>query len=243
MVRLSRLIPLALALALVVPASASAAVVREYQLQFAPVAQTGASLAIVSALVDPQEALPASVSVPVPAGSTLLWAGEVLGGDPSADPSRTTTVERIGEMDVYTLTLEQAYTAQLEIQLPAPTISGSKVIAGLTWTNPGRETLVTGSVVVEPGGRDVKTTPAASGETRTNDAGETLYPVEGKRLAEGETYELTVEWERGGGVATDNETSTLPLLLGALAAAVVALVAVMARERTRRRRASLAEEE
>lgn len=240
MSRLSRLLPLALAFALLLPAvSASAAVVREYQIQFAPTVEQGGAVAIVTAVLDPSEALPAAINVPVPAGAELLWAGEILGGDPQADPVRETTVERVGEMDVYTLTLEQAYTAQLEIRLPAPTIAGSAVSAAMKWTNPGPEALVTGSIVVEPRAGDVSTTPEAVGETRTNEIGETLYPLQGVRVPEGGSYDISVEWQRGsadGDAAEGGESLMLPIVIAALVLAVVALAVVIVRERTRTRR-------
>lgn len=238
MVRTHRILALALVLTLLLPASAFAGVVREYQLQYAPTGDATGALMIVSALVDPQTPLPAVVTVPVPTGATVLWAGEVLGADPSADPARDTTVETIDGMDVYTLTLQQAYTAQVEIQLPLPTVSGSKVEGSVDWTNPGDEVLVTASVIAEPGATDVKTTPKVAGETRTNDAGETLYPLTGRRVATGDTFTVDAEWQRGGEAAASDSSSLLPVLLGALVFAILALVVVVTRERTRARRAS-----
>ncbi len=241
MARMHRILALALALALLVPASAYAGVVREYQLQYAPTGDAAGALMIVSALVDPQTPLPAVVTVPVPAGATLLWAGEILGGDPAADPVRETTVETVDGMDVYTLTLEQAYTAQLELQLPVPTISGSKVKGSVAWTNPGDEALVTASVIAEPGATGVKTTPDVAGEVRTNDIGEELHPLTGRRVATGDTYTIEVEWKRGAEAAAGGTSPVLPILLGALIVAILALVAVVTRERTRARRAAAAD--
>lgn len=242
-VRVTWLVLVACVAALLVPASASAAVVREFQLQFAPVAEAEGALVIVSALVDPQESLPASVTVPVPAGAQLLWAGEVIGGDPAADPSRTVTVERVGDMDLYTLTLEQAYTAQLEIRLPKPEVSSSRVKAGLTWTNPGDEVLVNAAIVVESGAKGVKTKPATAGEIQTNSVGESLYPLTGQRIAKDASYVIDVEWKRSGPASSAGSSSnTLALLLGALFVAAVALISVVVADRTRRRRASEAQE-
>ncbi|MHB8762373.1 MAG: hypothetical protein ACYC6J_08370 [Coriobacteriia bacterium] len=243
MLRLSRLFMLVLVVVTTMPAVASAAAVREYQLQFAPAARTGGALAIVSALLDPQESLPASVTVPVPTGATLLWIGEILGGDPSADLAREFSVERVGDMDVYSLTLEQAYTAQAEIQLPAPASRGSEMHSALTWTNPGAEVLFTCAVIVEPGGIDVETSPDLAGVVRTNAAGESLYPLAGRRLAQGEAYEVIVGWKRGGGAAElPGAPGTLPWVLGALVAAIAALVLVIVWENTRRRRGVAANE-
>lgn len=241
MARLSRILILAMLVVLAVPGVASAASVTEYQLQYEPVTETGQALAIVTAIVDPQQPLPVEITIPVPAGATLLWAGEVLGGDVANDPSRTTTVERVGDMDVYTLTAEQSYTVQLEIQLPAAKVSASKVEAALTWTNPGDAVLVSASVVAEAGAGDVKTKPARAGDVRTNEAGATLYPLEGKRLGTNETYEMTVEWKRGAegaGDAGTTSSNTLVLLVLALFASAVALIAAIRSQRTRALRAA-----
>ncbi|MBN1193072.1 MAG: hypothetical protein JXA36_05230 [Coriobacteriia bacterium] len=235
MVRMHRIVVLALALALLLPASAWAGTVREYQLQYAPVGEGAGSLLIVSALVDPQVQLPVAVTIPVPAGSEVLWAGEVLGGSLSEDPMRDVTVERVGDMDVYTMTIEQVYTAQLEVELDPPTISGNRVTSSLTWTNPGEEVLVTGAVVAEADARNPKFTPETTGEPETNSRGETLHPLTGARVAEGARYVITAEWKRSGASAAGS-SAVLPILLGVLVLAVTALVIVLARERTRARR-------
>src|SRR5512133_2910018 len=104
-----RLVASALVLAalatLLAPSAAWAADAQEYQLQLSPVADTGTSQMIVTAILDAGASLPATVSVPVPAGATLLWCGELLGGAAADDPSREASVTRVGSMDVYTFTL------------------------------------------------------------------------------------------------------------------------------------------
>ena len=236
MSRTIRRIALLAMLMLLVPGAALGADVREYQLQYAPVSDTGGPLLIVTAVLDPSVELPATVSVPVPAGSVLLWAGETLGGDPSLDPARETTVERVGQMDLYTLTLEEAYVAQIEVAYGTPMIAGDRVSAGVTWTNPGPEALVSTAVVVEPGARDVTVSPPLASGTRQNDIGETLYPLGGVRITEGGSVIIDVSWKRGGG-SGDGEW-VLPALIGALLVALIALIVLVARERTRARRAS-----
>lgn len=229
---------LLLAVLLAVPGAANAAPVLEYQLQYAPAANY--SLLIVSAVADPQLPLPATVSVPVPTGATLLWSGEVLGGASGDDPSREVTVETVGGMDVYTMTLEQAYTAQLELQLPGAAVSGSRYSSAFTWTNPGEETPVSAAVVIPAGATDVEISPGIAGEPNANDAAETLYPLGGLRLAQGDSVQVEAAWSTGG-AGTEDEAKrvvTLPVLLGLLVLAVVVLVIVVVRERTRARRAA-----
>jgi hypothetical protein len=232
-----RIVALALTLVCLAPASAWGVTVREYQLQYSPAEDPSGAFLIVTALVDPQESLPASVSVPVPSGGTILWAGELLGGDPSADPSRETTVERVGEMDVYTLTLEQVYTAQIEIKLAPAVVDGSRVRSSVTWTNPGAETLVTAAVIAEPGATGVKTTPDVSGEIRTNDDGQSLYPLTASRVPQDGSYTISAEWMRSG-QGGGGSNPTLPIIIGLLVVTVVALITVLVRERTRARRAA-----
>ena len=224
---------LAALLAALVPAYASAADVTEYQLQLSPVGEGGASQLIVTAVLEPTASLPATVSVPVPAGATVLWSGELLGGDPSADPFREATITEVDGVTVCTFRLEQSAVGQVELQLGAPTVSGSKVSSSLTWTNPGPEVLVAASVVAEAGATSVDITPSPAGETRTNDLGETLYPLGGQRVPTGASYSIDVSWRRGGG-----EFPVLTVLAAVLVLAVVALVLVLARERARARRAT-----
>lgn len=243
MKRIRHLFVITLALVLLLPATALAGPVREYQLQYDPMGEAGGALMIVSALVDPQLPLPVTISVPVPRGATVLWAGEVLGGDPASDPTRTTTVEQVGDMDVYTLTMEQAYTAQFELRLQAPTVSADAVSSAVTWTNPGDEVLVNASVITEAGAGDVTTTPKLAGAIQTNDAGQSLYPLEGRQVPTGEPFTIEVTWKRAqaGAAAGGDAAGSSPVLavvLFLLVAAIAALVVVVARERTRARRAA-----
>lgn len=238
MTRIARLGALTLLLVALIPAVAHAAVVREYQLQYAPAAEPTSSMLIVTAIVDPSASLPATVTIPAPAGSALLWSGEVLGGDPAADPFREATKQTVGTMDLYTFSVEQARLAQIEVTLGAPTISGTRISGTMTWTNPGAEVLVSASVVAEPGAADVKTTPVVTGAIQQNSAGETLHPLGGVRLITGGSYVIEASWRRGGGGGS-SESALLPIIIGALVVAVMALVIVMARERTRARRAGL----
>lgn len=228
------------AILLVIPGTASASTVLEYQIQYEPAADV--SLLVVTAVADPQLPLPITVTVPVPAGATLLWAGEVLGGPTTEDPTRETTVETVGDMDVYTMTIEQAYTAQVELQLPAAAASGSRLGAAFTWTNPGEVVPVRASVIVPAGATDVEVSPAAGGETDTNAAGQTLYPLTGAQLAQGDSMVVEVSWATGGVAAGEGEADStiLPVLLGLLVLAVVVLVIVVVRERTRARRGAVA---
>lgn len=226
------LIAAVLLLAMLVPAVAVASPVTEYQLQFSPVGE-GEQVAflIVNAVLDPATPLPATVTIPVPASATVLWMGELLGGDPSADPARQGTAERVGDMDVYTLTLEQAHTAQIELQLPLSGVTPETVSSKVVWTNPGDPVLLSAAVVAEAKATDVVVAPASGTAVQTNAEGETLHTLQAKELATGETYTLTAAWSRGAASGSSSAFPVLPVLLGVLALAVTALVVVLVRQR------------
>lgn len=215
------------------PGTAIAAPVREYQIQFTPVAEGGASQMIVTAVLPPDESLPATVSVPVPAGATLLWSGELLGGDVADDPFREAAVDRVGDMDVYTFTLEQSHLGQVEVIVGTPSITGNRVESVLRWTNPGEAALVSLSVVAEAGAGDVRIDGAAPASApQVNEAGESLYLVGSQTLQRGGSFQVSTSWTRGGGSSRGVPVALVLAAVG-LVAAVVALVALLARERRR----------
>lgn len=208
---------------------------QEYQLQLIPVSDIGESLLIVSALLPPDASLPASITIPVPAGSSVLWTGEILGGAVEDDPTRIATIVREGTMDLHTFTVEQSRLAQIEIAYPAPKISGRTVSSSVTWTNPGAEVLVSGSVIVEPGAASVDISPAPASAPEANDLGETLYDLGGLRLKTGGSYVLSASWKRA---STTTRQDVMVWLVVALVVAAVALGAAVVAQRTRARRAA-----
>jgi len=233
-----RAFAVALLLVLTVPAVAHARVV-EYQIQLSPAGDSAAALAVVNVVLDSADPLPQEVSVPVPRGSTVLWVGEILGGAVDDDPTREPVLERVDDMDVYTFTLEEARVGQLEIALEPARISGDTLSSTMVWTNPGEEVQVNASVIAEPGASDIQLSPPRSGDVQSSDIGETLHPIEGERVATGESYVIEASWTRAADAAAIQGETTdqglLPLLIGAFVVAVLLLVVVLVRERTRTR--------
>lgn len=69
--------------------------------------------------------LPADVSLAVPAGATLQWAGELLGGAPENDPTVETKVTKVGAMDVYSFRLTKSRLGQIEVVVPDAYVAGA----------------------------------------------------------------------------------------------------------------------
>ncbi|MDI6844407.1 MAG: hypothetical protein QMC94_08450 [Anaerosomatales bacterium] len=225
-----------LAFILAVAASPVAAYARvaEYQVQFLPVGQTGSSEVIVNVILSPEESLPATVTVPLPAGAQVLWSGEILGGDPANDPFRQPSVVPTAGALAAVFRLEQKPIAQVEASIGEPQVRGSRVSSKLAWVNAGEEGTYTFSVVVEAGATDVEISPKPVGEPQTNAKGETLYVLSPVRLAAGQKFDVSVSYNRAGASGAASSRGTSPVLLVAVAGlvlAVAALVVVARRER------------
>ena len=76
----------------------------------------GTVVVIVGVTLGNAAPLPARVRVPVPANSAIVWAGEILGGDPGADPQKEYTLatgEGGGQYAEFTLT--GSHQGQIEV--------------------------------------------------------------------------------------------------------------------------------
>jgi copper chaperone CopZ len=127
------------AVLLVFPAAASAAPANAQwdKVDVIVHVEGGSNIVIVAGELPASAKLPATVQLAVPAGGEFQWAGEILGGDVSADPSVTYEVERAGDSDIYSFTLTKSRIGQVEVLLPSVvTFDGSAYSANLNWTAP-----------------------------------------------------------------------------------------------------------
>ncbi|MDI6900168.1 MAG: hypothetical protein QMC79_00560 [Anaerosomatales bacterium] len=215
------------------PAVASAAVA-EYQVQYSPVGTTGNSQMIVNVILSDDTPLPAVVEVPIPAGAQVLWAGEIFGGDPALDPARETSVTPVAGGQLVTFTLSEVRIAQVEADLARATIDGSGVSATMSWTNTGESAPVLASIRLPANVGDVTIQPQPIGQPQFNDVGESLYTLPVRQIANGDVYEATVSY-RTGIAAEAGGSSVLLVVVGVLLVlAIVTLVVLVRRDRSRR---------
>lgn len=96
--------------------------------------QSDATMMVSGRLPDDAK-LPADVELAVPAGAELLWAGEILGGEASQDPSVTYSMTSREGQDVYRFRLTKARTGQLEVAAPdVVSFDGTAYRVKLDWT-------------------------------------------------------------------------------------------------------------
>ncbi len=108
-----------------VPAALAAPVAEWESISLNVGSSSNESVLIVAGVLPESTKLPATVTLVAPTGSTLQWAGEILGGDASADPEVATTKAQSDGQDLYTFTLTKSRTAQLEVTTQSPiTVNG-----------------------------------------------------------------------------------------------------------------------
>jgi hypothetical protein len=202
--------------------------------------RTGAQT-IIAVELAPNTPLPATVRLPLPAGATVVWAGELSGGSVETDIERKYTTEEGTGGKVVVFRLEKFRSAQVEATHPAPQAVGDRTVSSLDWVQSAPSALTHFAVQVGPEAADVTVDPAGGGTPQTNASGERLYTVSSKALKPGEKFTMTVAYRSGaqtasGGGATGGGTTALLVVLGALlAAAISAFVVVAARMRSAER--------
>lgn len=231
-----RVISIALLMAitmLAVPATAFAGV-SEYQVQFAPVGINGSMDVIVNVLLSPETKLPAKVRIPMPAGATLVWAGEILDGPPEDDPARETTITQSGGAQIVEFTMEEVRVAQIEAIMAPAAVSGDNVSALLDWVNSTEAGTYTFSVRLAPNVSEVEISPKPVGTPQMNEEGETLYVLEPIRLEEGGKFPIEVAYRNGVAGSSSAISPVLLVAIVLLVIAVAALVVVVVRQQAPR---------
>lgn len=209
----------------------------DMQVQLWPSEKDGPQL-VISADLAPGTKLPATVRIPLPAGATPGWVGEVSGGDVANDILSEFTIEKGtgGQVVVFTLTKYRA--AQIEADYKPLVSVGDKLVSTLDWVQSAPTPLTSFAVKFGASAVDMATDPAASGAPQANDAGEKLYTVASTHLETGKTFTLAATFKYGTAAATSTTTSApggyqtlLIVLVVLLGAAIVAFVLLAAKSR------------
>lgn len=195
--------------------------------------EPGKVLAIMNVALPKNTRLPAMVRVPLPKGAEVVWAGEVLGGDPSADPVRPYRIVSGEGGDVLEMTLEKSGAVQIEASVGLIDREGDLATAELPWVQSATAQSTQFSVRFPPASSKHQTTPRYTGSPERNDAGETLYVLPRVKLALGDEYAVKATYVLNPELpqprpATDSSV-ILYVLIGALVAAVAILFLAISR--------------
>jgi len=227
---------LLLALALPVPAFGAPVKLDDTTIfvQFWPEGETDTNVVIVGVELDSKVPLPATVQLPLPEGATVFWAGEIVGPDASADLERPYKVVDGADGRLVEFTVETTRAVQYDATVGAVTIEGDEILTSLDWTQSAASKAVSFAVRVPAAVEDVRVDPEAPAAPQMNSVGESLYTLADQVLQVGDTSKIEVAYKRAGTGTAPQGPGALPILLGLLAVAVIALVAALALQNRKR---------
>lgn len=183
--------------------------------------------------------LPAQMELAVPRGAQLQWAGELLGGEASADPEAEYTKRTEGDNDIYTLTLRQAPQAQVEVIAPGlvtRTATGGR--GQLEWTPIADVDSARISFRIPVSAKI--TEPAEGAELFPQQSGYSFYSRQLTDVKKGEpvlfafAYEVGVPAAGAGVRGTNNQVVPILLLALVVAFGVVVIVSIRRKMAVRR---------
>jgi hypothetical protein len=204
------------------------------EVQVWPSGEPSKTVMIVSASVPDSVKLPVTIKVPVPNGAEVVWAGEVLGGDPAADPYRKTQMVQAAGGRYVRFELSQSHTAQMELTGFPPVVNGDRVVAKVEWLQTAEASQTGFSVRLPAAVTDVKISPTPEGKPQSNETAESLYALPTKVLKVGQKQAITIDYSTGivNPGSPTNTPNTLLIGLGvALVVAIAGLAVVVARGR------------
>lgn len=213
--------------------------------QLWPEAEPSQLLLIVSADLPADAKLPATVTLPLPEGATVLWAGEVTGGNPESDIKRMPEVVEGKGGKALRIELESARSAQYEASVGTLTVSGQKTSGRLRWVQSVEASTTSFAVRTPANVSSINIRPTPSDLPQRNSQGESLFTLPDRALSLGEAVTIDVSYSRGGQVAPAADVNagsgasgvnkfTLILVVGGLAMLFGATAYVIQRQASAR---------
>lgn len=205
-----------------------------YGVQIGPDETQGVLVIIVGVTLDMSVKLPARVRIPVPPGSSVAWAGEVLGNDPSADKMREFSLGRgDGGAEYAEFTLSESHQGQIDAVASPLTTNAGTFSAAATFVQSVPSTSTAFAVRMPVGAEKVTIEPAPVSPPDFNDAGESLYSLGERSLTAGSKLAVTVSYSKVDTQTASGGTSQmlLPFLVVALVLVLVILAVVVVSQR------------
>lgn len=179
----------------------------------------GQSLLLVGGELPEGTPLPYEGELAVPAGSQLLWIGEILGGPTENDPQVQYVKRTEGNLDIYTFTLTQSRVAQAEVYLlGGNTFDGQTYTSALKWQ--AWQDLPEVRVAHQlPRGAQI-TQASESATMQAGDANNSYYAKKVANVKAGDVLDLSFAWKvapvaTGGGETASSGTIAYVIVGGA----------------------------
>lgn len=227
-------VALAVVLAIAIPSVASAASAGgPMDVQIWP--QDGQTIVISSVELPSGTRLPAVVRIPVVPGSTVEWAGEIVGTDASGDIVAPYKLIDGAGGQYAEFTLTKSLYGQIDSVASTLTLSGTIVSADVDWVQSVSASQTTFSVRVPSGVSEVQITPVPDGKPVANEQGEALYLLPSKTLAAGDKQTVSLSYNTMPPVQSSSALNANAIVIGlvvVLVIAVGALVVILRRRNT-----------
>jgi hypothetical protein len=196
--------------------------------------QGGRTAIITVVEIDAKTKLPAVVRIPVTPGSTVEWAGEVLGGPAASDVERPFKLVQGQGGQFAEFTLTTSHRGQIDaIGFPLQ-ISSDAVSVSIEYVQSVSSPLTAISVRVPAKTSKVKITPKPQGDPVDNADGESLYSIKPRAFKPGEKEKISLSYSTipPAEKAPGSDLNIVLIGLGvALALAVVAMIVIVRRNR------------
>lgn len=221
----------AVATALILPVAASAATPQAGgSLDLQTWVDQGQLIVVTAISIDPSVKLPTTVRIPIATGAEVNWAGEVLGGPVSADPSRPYKIKTGAAGGKYAeFTVETTRAAQVDTTVNGVGTNGATTMAKLEWVQSVDSPFTTFSVRVPAGATNVTITPTPTAQPETGQDGEKLYYGDPMTLDPGAKQQVSFTYSTGGASGTPvtgGGGSSTPIVFG-LVAAILVMIGVV----------------
>lgn len=193
-----------------------------------PGGEPGKTVLTVSIALDQKTPLPARVRIPVPPGTTVIWAGEVLGGDVNDDPARRYTLrDGAGGAQYAEFTLSQSFHGQVDAVAGPLTTEDGSLSARVSFVQAVANTSTRFTVRLPAGASNVKIDPAPPRAPEVNASGESLYTVGDRSLPVGGRLQISVSYTQAGTESSAKSRTPPSAILVVLVIALVVLIAVI----------------
>lgn len=216
-------IPVAMLLSALVWAGAAMAKPVEWQrVDVTLHSEQSGGVMLVSGELPESTKLPAEAELSVPAGSSLQWVGEILGGDPSADPELKYTKSTVDGSDVYRFTLTKSRIAQIEIVTSgAAGFDGTDYESSLEWSATQAVPEVRLAVRIPQGAQIVQPSPEAV--LQPGPSGYSFYTKSVRDVSPGDRLAMAFSYQVAATPASTTAASS-----GSTAQILIILIAVVA---------------
>lgn len=208
-------------------AAPSAPLPEEMDVQLWAGAQAGQAIVIVGVSLPADAELPAVVRIPVISGMTVDWAGEIAGQE-GQDQQHEFELKQGTGGQYAEFEVTRSRSAQIELSGVPLTVNGSTTSAAIDFIQTAPATVTAFSVRVPAGAADVTIDPSPSGAADQNEAGESLYTLPSKELADGASQRVSVGYTTGGTTSKPASGATPGVLVGVLIGLLVLAAAVLA---------------